>query len=313
MWCQTVTELRGVYTEASIETHCGLFGKSRQAYYKWCPHEVRHAAMEGIALDQARKIREEAPGMGFHKIYLMLVDIFGRGNMMGRDAFFSLLQENGLTLPKRKGRRTTNSFHHFHKWPNLVKGFEPDAPNRLWVSDITYILLANGGVCYLHLVTDVYSRKIVGWCLSSTLHARHSLDALDMAISAAVERGDDLSRLIHHSDRGIQYCSHLYVGRLKAVGASISMTEDGNPTDNAIAERVNGIVKNEYLTGLSLSDTMEAYSAISKAIGHYNNVRPHMSLGYVTPAKVYGEPGCKGDRAWKKREYGDGNQAALTR
>ena len=177
----------------------------------------------------------------------------------------------------------------------------------------TYIPLADGSVCYLHLVTDVFSRKIVGWCLSSTLHARNSLEALDMAIAAAVERGDDLSQLIHHSDRGIQYCSHLYVGRLNVLGAAISMTEDGNPTDNAIAERVNGIVKNEYLTGRSLCDTMEAYSAISKAIGHYNNVRPHMSLGYMTPAKVYGDPGCKGDRAWKKREYGGGNQAPLAK
>lgn len=308
-----MTELRGVYTEASIETLCGLFGKSRQAYYKWHPHELRHAAIKSIALEQVRKIREEAPGMGSHKIYLMLVDIFGRENMMGRDAFFRLLQENGLTLPRRKGRRTTYSYHHFHKWPNLVKDFEPDAPNRLWVSDITYILLADGSVCYLHLVTDVFSRKIVGWCLSSTLHARNSLEALDMAISAAVERGDDLSLLIHHSDRGIQYCSHMYVGRLKALGASISMTEDGNPTDNAIAERVNGILKTEYIAGRSLSDTMEAYSAISKAIGHYNSFRPHMSLGYVTPSKVYDGPGCKGNMAWKRRKYGEGNQLVLTR
>jgi transposase InsO family protein len=300
-----------VYTEASIETLCGLFGKSRQAYYKWHPRELRHAAMETIALEQTCKIREEAPGMGSYKIYLMLVDIFGRDNMMGRDAFFRLLQENGLTLPRRKGRRTTHSFHHFHKWSNLIKGFEPDAPNRLWVSDITYIVLSDGGVCYLHLVTDVYSRKIVGWCLSSTLHASHSLEALDMAIAAAVERGDDLSQLIHHSDRGIQYCSHLYVGRLNALGASISMTEDGNPTDNAIAERVNGIVKNEYLTSRGFSDIMEAYSAISRAIGHYNNVRPHMSLGYVTPAMVYDEPCRKGVRAWKKRRYGDANAASV--
>ena len=311
MWCQTVTELRGVYTEASIGTLCGLFGMSRQAYYKWHPHELRHAAMESIALEQTRRIRQDAPGMGSYKVYLMLADIFGRANMMGRDAFFRLLQENGLTLPRRKGRRTTNSYHHFHKWPNLVKGFEPDGPNRLWVSDITYILLADGGVCYLHLVTDVYSRKIVGWCVSSTLHASHSLEALDMAIAAAVERGDDLSQLIHHSDRGIQYCCHLYVGRLKSLGVSISMTEDGNPTDSAIAERVNGIVKNEYLAGRHFGDVMEAYSAIAKAIGHYNNVRPHMSLGFVTPAKVYEEPDKKGHKAWKKRLYGGGNTTAL--
>ena len=310
MWCQTVTELRGVYTEASIETLCGLFGKSRQAYYKWHPHELRHAAMEAIALEQTRKIREEAPCIGSHKIHLMLVDIFGRENMMGRDAFFRLLQENGLTLPRRKGRRTTYSYHHFHKWRNLVKGLEPDAPNQLWVSDITYILLSGGNVCYLHLVTDVYSRKIVGWCLSSTLHASHSLEALDMAIATAMERGDDLSQLIHHSDRGIQYCSHLYVGRLKALGASICMTEDGNPTDNAIAERVNGIVKNEYLIYNGISDIMEAYSAISRAISHYNNVRPHMSLGYATPAMVYDEPGKKGSKAWKKRQY-EGVNAAI--
>jgi transposase InsO family protein len=286
-----------------VGTLCSLFSRSRQAYYKWHPSEFRYAAMESLVLDQTAKIRVDAPCMGAYKIYLILLDIFGRGNMMGRDAFYSLLKSNGLSLKKRTSRRTTHSCHHFHKWPNLVKGLCVDAPNRLWVSDITYLLLSDGGVCYLHLVTDAFSRKIVGWCVSSTLHASRSLEALDMAICEALKSGADLSRLIHHSDRGIQYCSHLYVTRLKSVGARISMTEDGNPTDNAIAERVNGILKQEYLCSQHMDGISEAYNAVWRAIGHYNGVRPHMSLGYKTPQLVHDHPEQIGPKAWKKRVY----------
>lgn len=302
MWCQAVTELRGVYLQASIETLCGLFGKSRQAYYKWHPREFRNCAIENIVLEEARRIRSEAPGMGAYKIYLILLDVFGRENMPGRDAFYSLMRKHGLNVEKRKTHRTTNSYHHFHKWSNLIKGYTPEAPNRLFVSDITYITTSSG-VCYLHLVTDAFSRRIMGWCLASTLQASKSLEALDMALSAASAAGADLSLITHHSDRGIQYCSHLYVARLKSIGASISMTEDSNPTDNAIAERVNGILKNEYLEGRSLTDLMDAYSAISRAVNHYNGVRPHMSLGYKTPDDVFKDPACKGAQKWKKRTF----------
>ena len=300
-----------IYPDASVGALCSLFCKSRQSYYKWHPSEFGHAAMESVVLEQTVKLRSEAPAMGAYKIYLMLLDIFGRGNMMGRDAFYALLKSNGLSLKKRISHRTTHSYHHFHKWPNLVKGFTAEKPNQLWVSDITYLLLSDGSVCYLHLVTDAFSRKIVGWCLSTTLKASRSLEALDMAIAEALKAGADLSGLIHHSDRGIQYCSHLYVGRLKSLGVSISMTEDGNPTENAIAERVNGILKHEYLLASPLDGISEAYNAVWRAIGHYNSVRPHMSLGYKTPQLVHEHPDQIGPKAWKKRVYATDKTAIL--
>lgn len=119
--------------------------------------------MASVMLEEVRRIRDDAPGMGAYKLYLILQDVFGRENMMGRDAFFDLLRSNGLMVKRRKSHSTTNSYHHFHKWPNLIKGYTPDAPNRLCVSDITYIMI-DGGVCYLHLVTDAFSRKIIGYC-----------------------------------------------------------------------------------------------------------------------------------------------------
>ena len=162
--------------------------------------------------------------------------------MPGRDSFLNMLRRHGLMQKLRRSRSTTNSNHRYHKWKNLIKGFKPTAANQLWQSDITYIDLA-GGCCYLHLVTDAYSKKIVGWCLAESLAAVFTLKALRMAIEQA--GGGNLSGLIHHSDRGIQYCCDLYVEELQKYSIQISMTEDYKPTDNALAERVNGIIKSE--------------------------------------------------------------------
>ncbi len=158
----------------------------------------------------------------------MLCSLFGSDSMQGRDSFYRLLRRHRLMLPPRKKRHTTDSNHRYHKWKNLISGQVPTAANQIWVADITYIDLADGQVCYLHLITDAYSRKIVGWMLADTLRATITLQALEQAIEQAyaLKGGGSLEGLIHHSDRGVQYCCDDYVSMLQKHHIAISMTED---------------------------------------------------------------------------------------
>ena len=200
---------------------------------------------------------------------------------MGRDSFYNLLRRKGLMLSPLKRRHTTNSNHNYRKYKNLIKDYKPKTLNRLWVADITYIE-TDAGVCYLHLLTDAFTHEIVGWILSGSLVADNTLEALNQAIAMFPDA--DFSKLIHHSDRGSQYCCNRYVDRLKEMQIAISMTEDSNPTDNAIAERVNGIIKQEWLYRQKRpKDIVEARSKIAEIIDFYNNVRPHMSNNMKTP------------------------------
>ncbi len=238
--------------------------------------------------------------------------LYGADNVMGRDSFIRLLRQHKLVLPTPRTRCTTNSNHRYHKWKNLIKGLLPVSANQLWVADITYIHCVNGA-CYLHLITDVYSHKIVGWHLSNTLAVSSTLKALSMAISQAVEMGgiDALKGLIHHSDRGVQYCCNEYVAMLQQHGIRISMTEDYKPTDNAVAERVNGIIKSEVIYRIQqMKDESDAYARIARYIAFYNEHRPHMSIGYKTPAQAHTEQGMQ-NRKWKTKNYyrKEGNNA----
>jgi transposase InsO family protein len=208
-------------------------------------------------------------------------------------------------LPKPKPRHTTNSNHRYHKYKNLIKGFMPTAANQLWVADITYIALSGGDVCYLHLITDAYSHKIVGWALAQSLKAAISIKALKMAIDQAVAMSGSeiLNGLIHHSDRGVQYCCDAYVSMLKAHEISISMCEDYKPTDNAIAERSNGIIKVESVYRQKQLPCFEyAQNFIPRFIHFYNYRRPHMSIGYKIPAVVHLEQGEQ-KKMWKNKVY----------
>ena len=246
-------------------------------------------------------IRSEDPRIGAYKLWLMLCAVYGRENLLGRDRFFELLRRHKLMLPPPKTRHTTNSNHRFHKWKNLVRGFVPLEANKLWVSDITYISLEGGNVCYLHLITDGYSHKIVGWILADTLRAAISIQALQMAI--AQTGGVPLDGLIHHSDRGVQYCCDDYVAVLQEHHIRISMTEDYKPTDNAVAERVNGIIKTEKVyPGKTFRNIEHARNVIGRFIHFYNYRRPHMSLGYKIPAVVHLEKGPQ-KKMWKKKIY----------
>ena len=217
------------------------------------------------------------------------------GINIGRDRVFDLLDKEGLKVHRRIRRvRTTDSYHMFRKYPNLIKELIPTSPNEIWVSDITYIETEQGFV-FLHLITDAYSRRIVGWEVSPTLEAKYTISALQLAIRGASQ---SLDGLIHHSDRGKQYCSEKYVKLLQDNNIQISMTESGDPRDNAIAERVNDIIKNEWLKHETLMDLSHAKNRINEIINIYNKLRPHLSINYLTPDEAHEKTGLI-KRCWK--------------
>lgn len=262
--------------------------------------------MENTVCSAVKDYRSEDPGIGAFKLFLILCGLYGRDQMMGRDSFYTLLRRKKLMLKPSKGRRTTNSNHRYHKYKNLIKGLILNVRNQLWVSDITYISLKDG-VCYLHLITDAYSHKIIGWCLAPGLYSTYTLDALNQAIKQAGNK--TLLGLIHHSDRGSQYCCDLYVQTLTDHQIAISMTEDSKPTDNAIAERVNGIIKQEWLYKMEQFENQEeAEVKIGQIIDFYNTKRPHMSNNMLTPEKAHLGTGVL-KRRWKNKVYAT-NQAA---
>lgn len=250
-------------------------------------------------LDSVSYYRWRWPRLGGLKLHAILKEELGGEITRGRDAFLKFLSSEGLTLPKVKRRRTTDSSHPYRKYPNLTVGLEPQNVNHIWVSDITYVWIA-GDVLYLHLVSDMYSHAIIGWALSETMESRHTAEALEMAIRTA--GGGNLCGTIHHSDRGVQYASCLYVGTLMEHHIRISMTERYNPTDNALAERQNGILKTEniYLREM-YRNYREAKREIGNAIEFFNRERPHMSLGMKKPMDVYTGREEPGKNLWKKK------------
>lgn len=202
---------------------------------------------------------------------------------VGRDALFNVLREhNMLTLRKKFSCRTTDSYHRFYKYNNLIKDMKITKPNQVWASDITYIRTLNG-FCYLALITDMYSRKIVGYDLSDSLELKGCVRALNKALY----KKKNISGLIHHSDRGIQYCSNVYTQILKRKKINISMTEENHCYENAMAERVNGILKDEFYLDQTFMNTAHAKRAAKNAIKLYNEVRLHLSLDFKTPNMVY--------------------------
>ncbi len=213
----------------------------------------------------------------------MLKDVFG-SRMIGRNRFYDLMNKQHLTLKPINKRHTTNSNHNYRKYKNQIKGFKPTMPNQLWVADITYIMTEDK-VCYGHFITDAFTHEIIGYVISDTLASTCTIEALRQAILAA---GDiDLSGTIHHSDRGSQYCCNNYVALLNDMHMTISMTEDYKPTDNAIAERVNGIIKQEWLYKMKLpKDLEDAKRLLDGIVYFYNNKRPHMSIGMRTPVQM---------------------------
>jgi transposase InsO family protein len=247
-----------------------------------------------VVVTEVVKIRVQQKRIGVRKLHYMLGEFLaGHSIVMGRDAMFDVLRDNGLLVRrrKRKAPRTTYSGWWMKRYPNLAREFVPDAPNRLWVSDITYIRVGEV-FAYLSLITDAYSRKIVGWHLRRDLSSLGCLAALRMAV-----RDNDTRDLIHHSDRGVQYYSGIYMKTLAKHAIRVSMSEKSDPLENAIAERVNGILKQELLDA-RFADHASATEAIAEAVGTYNNLRPHLSIDMLTPAAAHEHSG-ELQRRWK--------------
>jgi putative transposase len=287
-----------MYPQFGIGVICSLFGKSRQGWYQVQEREAHGQLEETLVLKLVEEIRREMPRIGTQKLHFMLANNFKEhGIKLGRDKFYDLLERHGYLLRYRKRKPyTTDSRHRFKQYPNLIRGLLLTEPGQLWVSDITYIRSGNG-FNYLSLITDAYSRKIVGYSLWPSLESKGAVKALEMALT-----GNKRSKeIIHHSDRGVQYCCADYVRCIEKACIQLSMTEKGDPYENAIAERVNGILKNEFgLSGHFVSNG-QALEAVHKAVDMYNNRRPHASCDYLTPTMAHNQVGLL-TRRWKKPE-----------
>lgn len=219
---------------------------------------------------------------------------------IGRDKFFDLLRRNALLIHYKKRRvKTTDSYHRYHKYPNLVRGLKPVKANEIWVVDITYVWLSEADCfCYLFLITDMYSRKIIGYCVHATLGAQGAVRSLQMALQNT--KAERVKGCIHHSDRGIQYCCDAYTALLGKNDFTISMTEQSDPLENAIAERINKTIKEEFTDQKEISfPTIQiAKKSIKQFIDFYNNQRPHRSIDWLTPSAAYQRAG-ELKRHWK--------------
>lgn len=243
-------------------------------------------------------IRYKLPRTGVRKLHFMLRDNLKEKNLkVGRDKLFGILRsEHLLIFKKRRYTKTTNSRHWMRKYPNLTKGMELTGPEQLWVSDITYLQTTDKNK-YLHLVTDAGSKQIMGYEVCGDMKAESTLKALQMAIG---KREYD-NQLTHHSDRGLQYCSAGYTGLLLKNNIKISMTENGDPYENAVAERINGILKDEFGLDSIFEDSKQLYNHVHQAIEAYNNIRPHLSIGMLTPKQAHSKPNIN-VRRWKTKE-----------
>lgn len=270
-----------------MESVCVIFDRSRSAWYKARDAQEQQAMEELVIVAEVERIRQRLPRAGARKLHYRLQSFLEKHRIkLGRDKLIELLRRHNLLIIKQKSKRTTHSYHRFRKYKNIVKEVVPTRPNEIWVSDITYISVS-GTYCYLSLITDLYSRKVVGWSLRKDLTAEGPLTALSMAIK---QRGKK-QPLIHHSDRGIQYCCDKYVKKLKGNKIKISMTENSDPYENAVAERLHRTLKEEFLQYYTYFTHEEAKIAVGRAIKIYNEERPHLSLNYLTPAEAYAKAG----------------------
>ena len=292
--------------EMTVDELCALFGKTRQAYYQRLSYKYEEQAEESIILDLIADLRRDMGRLGGRKLWHEINGMYP--GMVSRDRLFDILDRHHLKVHRKiRVVRTTWSESWLHRYPNLVKDLVLTAANQVWVSDITYINTKKGFL-YLHIVTDAYSKRIMGWCLSDSLHAKATISALLMAIRNA---GCSLTGLIHHSDRGCQYCCDKYVKILQDNGIRISTTQSGDPRDNAIAERINGILKTEWLNDEHFDDLYNAQKRISQIIDIYNTRRPHLSLNYKTPSQAYTEVGQQ-KRAWKNYYKGNSHDKVIS-
>jgi transposase InsO family protein len=278
----------------------GLLGFTRQSYYQYFRNQQELKMEQLLILEQVMQLRKNNPAMGTRKLHWLLQDFMKEHQIkMGRDALFNLMAENYMLIRRRRRRSmlTTDSRHWLKRYPNLIRGLEVARPDQVWVSDITYLKTKQGYV-YISFITDVFSHKIMGYNLAGNLETINTLKALQMAIEVTLAQGKSLEGLIHHSDQGFQYCSSQYVNVLKKYGIQISMSDKGEPLQNPIAERVNGIIKNEYLFFKDLDNKLSSMQSLHEAVHTYNTVRPHLSCNMLTPEKAH-QMGQPMKKLWK--------------
>ena len=290
--------MKTTFSHIGLAKICGWFGVTRQAYYQNSWKAIDVSTEEELVLKEVQKIRKNHQRMGTRKLYEKLHPFMLEHHIkMGRDSLFNLLSSNQMLVRKRKRRvSTTQSFHWLRKYPNLIRDFIPTASNQLWVSDITYWKIKESFI-YISFITDVYSHKIVGFHVAETLETVETIKALKKALSDL--RSESHYQLVHHSDRGVQYCSHKYVKLLQDNDIKISMTESGDPLENAVAERVNGIIKEEYLQDYMVRNIKEAKQVLKFVVGLYNEERPHNSISNLVPNTVHENKNIKTERLWK--------------
>lgn len=267
----------------SISSTCKLFGYNRQVYYRSKNRVKKNKKRAQLIIELVTVKRNRMPRLGGRKLYHLLKSELNKIGV-GRDKFFDILRANHLLIkPKRQYHITTNSHHRFRKHKNLIENTEITRPEQVWVSDITYIG-DRSNPKYLALITDSYSKKIIGYDVSDSLSVKGSVRALEMAIK---NRKYKKEQLIHHSDRGLQYCSDKYQEVLNKYDIKCSMTEQYDPYQNAVAERVNGILKQEFILGIKVKDLELMKKLIDQSIEIYNNERPHLSCHMHTPNMMH--------------------------
>ena len=294
------------FPKLGIGLLCRLFGKTRHAYYDALWRKERSLVKEDVILQEVLDIRKQLPKLGVRKLhYILDKRLLSHNITIGRDYLFNLLSDHNLLVRQRKRKAiTTDSRHWMKKYSNLIKDMAITRPEQVWVSDITYIRMVNQWG-YLSLITDAYSRKIMGYGFRMDLTAQGCMDALKMALDNKVYE----EPMIHHSDRGSQYCSQQYVDLLLKNKTAISMTENGDPYENAVAERVNGIIKTEFNLHSSVLGFEKTLKYISKSIDNYNSLRPHASCDYLTPDQAHLET-TKLKKRWKN--YQTDNNPKMT-
>jgi putative transposase len=282
--------------QESLTGTCRLFGVDRQVYYRARKAEQASKQKATLVLEKVSALRQQMSRLGTRKLYAKLYEPM-RALGVGRDKLFAIMRANHMhIIPKRQYHVTTDSHHRFKKHSNLVEHLELTRPEQVFVADITYIGTREHPM-YLSLVTDAYSKKIMGFDVSNSLHATGAIAALHMALKARQYRSEEL---IHHSDRGLQYCCDEYQKLLVKHQVKTSMTEKYDPYQNAVAERINGILKQEFIRGISIKDIDLMHMLIAESVELYNQERPHYSCYMNTPEQMHRQRKIK-IRTYKKK------------
>lgn len=298
MLVRSINKFKEIYQE-SLSSTCRLIGLDRQVYYRSIKKKAAQLSLADQVVNLVRGIRIKMPRIGGKKLYHLLETKLKKLKV-GRDKLFDILRANRLLIKsKRQYHVTTDSHHRFKKHKNLIEFLEIKRPEQVFVSDITY-LGDRQHPMYLALITDAYSKKIMGYNLSESLGANGAVEALKMAIK---NRSDQQNDLIHHSDRGVQYCCDVYQQALNDASITCSMTEKYDPYQNAVAERINGILKQEFLANIKIQDIELMKILIDNSIQIYNKERPHFSCHLLTPEQMHQQKKLKMRTYKTKTEY----------